>query len=260
MHIHIITDLEGISGVSSIEHMEPASAKYEYARLRLMIDVNAAIRGAFSNGATRVTVTDGHATGKNFIDGLLDSRAENVNLIELYKQNLHLSVDAVMFVGSHAMAGTLNAFLDHVQSSVRWYNYYINNMRCGELVQGGAFFGAYGAPVIMVSADEAGCLEAKHFFGNIATAPVKKALCRNEAELYDLDLCEKLIEQKAAESMDLVHKIKPYTVTEPLEIKVEFTRTDYCDDVSKRVGVERIDARTVIKKVPNITDYLSILL
>ena len=55
-------------------------------------------------------------------------------------------------------------------------------------------------------------------------------------------------------------KIKPYKVEGPLEIKGEFTRTDYCDAVSERDGIERIDARTVIKKIPSITDYLSILL
>ncbi|HXK73010.1 MAG TPA: M55 family metallopeptidase [Clostridia bacterium] len=260
MHIHIITDLEGISGVTTIEQMEFDSFGYEYARKRLMIDTNAAIRGAFNNGADVVTVTDGHARGKNFIDELLDSRAKKINLIDLYSQGLHKEVDAVMFVGTHAMPGTMNAFLDHVQSSTAWYNYYINNIKCGELVQGGAFLGFYGAPVIFASADEAACEEAKYFFGNIQTAPVKKALTRNKAVSYDLDYCEKMIEDRASKAMNLIGSIKPYKINGPVEIKVEFTRTDYCDNASERPNVERIDARTVIKKIPQITDYMSILL
>jgi D-amino peptidase len=260
MHIHIITDLEGISGVTDIEQMEFFSEGYEYARKRLMMDTNAAIRGAFKGGADTVTVTDGHARGQNFIDQMLEPRALKINLIDLYKQGMHKQVDALMFVGTHAMAGTMNAFLDHVQSSVSWYNYYINGIKCGELVQGGAFFGAYGAPVIFASGDEAACQEAKHFFKDIEVAAVKKAICRNKAESYDLDLCEKIIEENASKAISLIGKIKPFIVSEPLEIKVDFTRTDYCDNASERPGIERVNARTVIKKVPKITDYLSILI
>ncbi len=260
MHIHIITDLEGISGVTDIEQMEFFSDGYEYARIRLMLDTNAAIRGAFKGGADTVTVTDGHARGQNFVDEMLDTRALKINLIDLYNQGIHKQVDALMFVGTHAMPGTMNAFLDHVQSSISWYDYYINGVKCGELVQGGVFFGAYGAPVVFASGDEAACAEAKLFFGNIQVAPVKKALCRNKAESYDLDLCERLIEENASKAISLVGTIKPYIVSEPLEIRVDFTRTDYCDNASERPGVERVNARTVIKKTPKITDYLSILL
>ncbi|HOD93617.1 MAG TPA: M55 family metallopeptidase [Clostridia bacterium] len=260
MHIHIITDLEGISGVTDINQMEFNTEGYEYARKRLMIDTNAAVKGAFNGGADTVTVTDGHAKGKNFIEGMLDKRAVNINLIDLYNQDMHKKVNALMFVGTHAMSGTMNAFLDHVQSSVSWYNYYINSVRCGELVQGGAFFGAYGVPVIFASGDEAACAEARYFFGNIQTTAVKKALCRNKAESYDLDTCEKEIEQNTEKAISLIGKIKPYIVTEPIEIQVDFTRTDYCDNASERPGAERIGSRTVIKKIPKITDYLSILL
>jgi len=260
MHIHIITDLEGISGVTDISQMDFDSEGYEYARKRLMIDTNAAIRGAFNGGADTVTVTDGHARGQNFINEMLDTRAKNINLIELYKQSIHKQVDALMFVGTHAMPGTMNAFLDHVQSSISWYDYYINDVKCGELVQAGAFFGAYGAPVIFASGDEAACAEAKYFFGEIQTASVKKALCRNKAEAYDLDFSEEQIEKNACKAISLVGKIKPYIVSEPLEIRVDFTRTDYCDNASERPGVERVNSRRVIKRIPKITDYLSILL
>lgn len=260
MHIHIITDLEGISGVTDISQIDYDTDGYEYARIRLMADVNAAVRGAFNGGADTVTVTDGHGRGKNFIDGALDKRAVNINLIELYKQGIHKQVDAVMFVGTHAMPGTTGAFLDHVQSSVSWYNYYLNGIRCGELVQGGAFFGSYGAPVIFASGDEAACSEAKHFFGDIQVAAVKKGIGRNKAEAYDFDLCEKIIESNAAAAISLADKIKPYTVSKPVEIIVDFTRTDYCDRAAERPGVERVDARRVIKRIPEITDYLSVLL
>lgn len=260
MHIHIITDLEGISGVDSIDHMDTDSSLYFYACKRLMVDTNAAIRGFFNGGATRVTVTDGHYRGKNFLDEELDPRAEKINLIDLYNTGIYKQVTAIAQIGAHAMAGTPNAFLDHTQSSVRWYNYYINKVKCGELAQAAAFFGAYDAPLLMVSGDLAACEEAEYFFPKVATACVKEAFERNKATLYDLDYCEALIEEKAKYSLSLFGHVKPYKVTNPIEIKVEFTRADYCDEVLHKKGVERIDARSVVKKIDKISDYLSILL
>lgn len=260
MHIHIITDLEGISGIGNIDQINQESENYRYTLERLMSDVNAAINGAFLGGADSVSVTDGHMRGKNFIDELLDKRALKINLIDFYNRGMHKTTDAFMFVGTHAMPGTLNGFLDHCQSSTSWYNYYINGMRCGEMAQGGAFCGAYGIPVVMASGDEAACEEAKNLFGDIAVAPVKKGIGRNKASLYDLDESVKRIENAAKKGVGLVGRIKPLTFTKPLEIKVEFMRSDYCDNAAERPGVTRVDARCVFKNIPQITDYMSILI
>ena len=48
MKIFIMTDLEGISGISRKEQVDNSE---RYALERLMADVNAAIRGAFDGGA-----------------------------------------------------------------------------------------------------------------------------------------------------------------------------------------------------------------
>ena len=56
MRIYIITDLEGISGVDSIDMMDENSEGYKLACERLMSDTNAAIEGAFAGGADKVYV------------------------------------------------------------------------------------------------------------------------------------------------------------------------------------------------------------
>ena len=78
MHILIITDLEGISGVDSMEIMDEESQYYKTATENLMEDTNAAVAGAFAGGADKVTVIDGHRTGFNFVEGMLDPRAEQI--------------------------------------------------------------------------------------------------------------------------------------------------------------------------------------
>lgn len=260
MKIFIMTDLEGISGISRIEQVsDTADEGYKYSLERLMSDVNAAIRGAYDGGADEVFVEDGHGGGDNFIAGALDSRA-------VQSQNMGrgcgdlTKCDAVFMIGAHAMSGTLNAFLDHTQSSVSWHDYYINGHRCGEMGQTAAFAGAFGIPVVMVSGDFAACAEARQFFGNIKTAAVKFANGRNNAECINNQTAEQLIYNAAREAVGIIGEIKPFRVLLPAEIKLELNRADYCDWAARADGVERLDARTVRKIVDKIEVFRDILL
>jgi D-amino peptidase len=254
MKIYIMTDLEGISGIDSLEMIQKGNPRLDYSNRRLMADTNAAIEGAFRGGADEVYVTDGHGGGGNFILELLDERAR-IPAQSLYK-TLDEATDAVMVVGAHAMAGTINGFLDHTQNSMRWFNYYVNGRRTGELGQWGILAGHYNVPVIMVSGDQAACVEARQFFGNIECAVVKYGVGRNKAELVDERKAEELITDAAARSISLVGKIKPYRPILPLDLKLELYRSDYCDEIATDPGIERIDARTVRKVSDSYKDIL----
>jgi len=253
-NIFIMTDLEGISGIDSMEMIQAGHPQYEYSLRRLMTDTNAAVVGAFQGGATRVFVCDGHGGGNNFIHHLLDPRAE-VSTGSMCKQ-LDKPLDAVMFVGAHAMAGTLNGFLDHTQDSRKWYNYYVNGRKTGELGQWGIMAGHYQLPVVMVSGDQAACTEARQFFGYIPCAAVKHGIGRNKAELVPEETAAVLIKEAAAISIALIKEVKPYMPLLPLDIRLELYRSDFCDELAEKPGVERLDARTV-RKIS--ADYLDIL-
>ena len=68
MKVLIMTDLEGISEVDNVKMLsEAATPEHRFALERLMLDVNAAIEGAFEGGADAVYAEDGHGSGKNFI-------------------------------------------------------------------------------------------------------------------------------------------------------------------------------------------------
>ena len=256
MKIFIMTDLEGISGVSRKAQVDQSDP---YALERLMADVNAAVRGAIDGGADEVYVEDGHGTGRNFIPGQLDPRAVHVGSYGTRPTDM-TGTDAVFVIGTHAMAGTQNAFLDHTQSSERWHNYFVNGKRCGELAQEAIYAGVFGAPVVMVSGDFAACAEARQFFGNIQTAVVKYADCRNSARCIPDEEAERLIYEAARDAVGLAGKIKPYRISLPAEIKVEFNRSDYCDEAVQWSNAERLDARTLRKVIDRIDAYLDILL
>ena len=256
MNVMITTDLEGISGVDSIEMvLEVGTEGNRLACERLMLDTNAAAQGAFDAGADRVYVIDGHAGGNNFIQGMLDPRVEELKSPQLVPALME-TVDALMVVGLHAMPGTINGFLDHVQSSRSWYNYYINGRKSGELAQEAIFAAAYGVPLVMVSGDEAACVEARQFLGDISCAVVKYGVGRNRARLIDSDEALSRIRAAARDGMALVEKIRPYMPLLPMELRLELYRTDMCDAlVERNHEVERLDARTVRKIVSKVTRF-----
>jgi len=247
MKIYIHTDLEGISGIDNIEMMSRDHQRHMEARENLMADLNAAVDGAFAGGADHVTVLDSHGGGGSFILDMLDKRAENdTKPNKKWWGILDESYDATFFIGAHAMAGTINGFLDHTQSSTSWYNYYVNGRKMGELGQWAMVAGAFGVPMAMASGDEAACVEARQFFHPVETAIVKTGVGRNRAVLVDLEEARARIREAACRAISIVKDARPFVPSKPMEIILEYTRSDYCDSAAAR-GAERIDARTVRK-------------
>jgi D-amino peptidase len=164
------------------------------------------------------------------------------------------SYDATFFIGAHAMAGTINAFLDHTQSSLSWFNYSVNGRKMGELGQWAMVAGAFGVPMAMVSGDEAACVEARQFFYPLETAMVKRGVGRNRAVALPLEEARSRIRGAARRAISIVKDAKPFVPTKPMEIILEFTRADYCDSAAAR-GAERIDARTVRKVTDNSLEF-----
>jgi len=118
LKIYIHTDIEGISGIDCMDMIQPDDPRRNYSNERLMADINAAVDGAFAGGATHVTVLDSHGTANNFILPLLDKRAEyDDRQTGKWYGKLDKSYDGTFFIGAHAMAGTINGFLDHTMSS-----------------------------------------------------------------------------------------------------------------------------------------------
>jgi D-aminopeptidase len=113
--------------------------------------------------------------------------------------------------------------------------------------------GAFGVPMAMVSGDEAACVEARQFFHPVETAIVKRGIGRNRAELVDLEDARSRIREAARRAISIVKDARPFVPTMPMEIILEFTRADYCDNAAAR-GAERIDARTVRKIADNGLD------
>jgi D-amino peptidase len=246
IRIYIHTDLEGVSGIDSMDMIERSGSRYRECCEHLMADLNAAIDGAFAGGATVVTVLDSHGGGNNFVRERLDPRAEvDSRPNKKWWGVLDASYQGTFFIGAHAMAGTQDGFLDHTQSSLAWHDYSLNGRKMGELAQWAVVAGNWGVPMLMVSGDEAACAEARNFFDPVETAAVKRAVGRNRAELLAPKEARERIREAARRALALVGKGRPFIPAKPMEIRLEYNRADYCDAVVGRPGIQRLDARTV---------------
>ena len=259
MKIYIITDMEGISGICHEEQVKRESPHYGPARSLLCADVNAAIAGAFDGGATEVVVNDGHGGGFNLILSEMDARAvyERPNGGMDLMPALDATFAGLFCVGYHAMAGTLNGFLDHTQSSASWFNYSINGRPTGELGQCGAWAGSYNVPVLLVTGDQAACVEAREFFGEIEVVPVKQGIGRQHARCMHPETARTAIREGAQRAMGLIGKVYPYRVVPPLTVRLEYYRSDMADAVARRPGTTRVNARTVERIVGDVRHLLS---
>ena len=258
MKIYIHTDLEGVTDLVRADQIPPESEDYRRCCENLMLDLNAAVAGAFEGGATHVTVLDSHAGGGNFILDALDKRAFNDTKPNgKWWGQLDESYDGTFFIGAHAMAGTINAFLDHTQCPRSWYNYYLNGRKLGELAQWAAVAGNFGVPMLMVCGDEAACAEARAFFNPVETAAVKQGLGRNQAMGYPPAEARAKIREAAKRAISLVGEARPFRPIVPAEAKLETTRADVADGLAQRwPDAERLDARTLRRVVADGLDIL----
>ena len=256
MRIYIMTDREGISGVVDIDYMDRELPFYTDARKLLMGDVNAAIAGCFDGGATEVVVKDGHFKGNNFITDRLNERAVCDKVSNPWTGILDRSFDATLFVGTHAMAGTRDAFLDHTMDPDSWFEYSINGKPLGEIGMWATMCGHLKLPLVYTCGDTAACREAEALIPGIVTTAVKTGRGRNNAMGPHPAEAQESIRRDAARAVSAGKRKfpKPLIWPKPLTLKLVLYRADMADNFGQ--GTTRVDARTVTKKVNNQFDIV----
>lgn len=255
MNVFILTDLEGITGVTSIEHMDRTGEKYKIACECLVRELNYVAEVCHMNGADKIYYLDGHGGGGNIAeDKVLPclTKADIPMWQQLLKEG---KIDCHMEIGSHARAGTINGFLDHTQNSRSWFKYTINGYEFSELGMHAIICGLYDVPIVLCIGDEVACQQAKEFIPDIYTAAVKTASCRNECQCYEN--ADEIIKSNVEKALKNYNSIKPFNIKYPAEIELTYYRTDMCEEVLVRCdnNVIRKDARTLYKVLNKINSY-----
>ena len=256
MRVHIISDMEGVSGIVKWEQTTGGEALYEEGRKLYTEEINAAVRGAFAGGATEVVVMDCHGAAKGWtfnslIPEDLDPACEWVvqNEWTEYTEFLEQGCDGALFVGMHAKAGTPNGVLNHTVSGSSWSNLAFNGVDVGETGINAALCGTWGCPVLLVTGDEAVCAEARELLGDgLTTVAVKRGLGMSSARQVPPSRARELIEDGAKKALSDTKAVEPYDPGRPCEITVDFNFTKELEKYRHRHGVEIAGPRRLLSR------------
>lgn len=249
MNVFILCDLEGISGVTSIEQMERGTEGYERACRALERSLNICADAVRAAGAENIYYLDGHGGGGNVNPDNVVDFCKKVDIAGWEELVMSGKIDCQIELGAHARAGTVGGFLDHTLTSREWFSYRIGDKEFGEVGIHAAFLGLYDVPVVMVSGDEVACRQAGEYIDGVFTAPVKLATERNIAT--DYEDAEEIIRRCVKTALANYKEIKPLKLALPSDITLTLYRTDMCERILKetKFDVKRLDARTITKRI-----------
>jgi D-amino peptidase len=258
MKLLIAADMEGITGVSSWDHVSPEHPQYSRFRRLMTADINAAVQGAFMGGVDEVIISDGHGIGQNILLEELDSRAllQSGNHAPFAMVNgIDTGVDAVFLVGYHARAGSSPAVLDHTWSGSRVFNVWINDRVTGEIGLNASLCGHFGAPVLMISSDQTAAAEAAEWIPGIEPAVVKQATSRYSALALPPEKTGEIIRAAAERAVTRFlagDGPQPLVSSTPVTIAVEFTNSGMAASAALIPGARRLEPRKVEHTSPDM--------
>src|SRR5262245_51718105 len=176
--------MEGVAGIVKWQQVDGSKEKQSFHEGRELYteEINAAVRGAKAAGADEIVVMDCHGAGgewdfNSLVPELLDEACDFVVQDEWteYTAFLEGGVDAALFVGMHAMAGSRRGVMNHTVSGQVWQNLWFNGVLVGETGINAALCGTWGCPVVLVTGDDVACAEAEELLGpGLVTVAVKQ--------------------------------------------------------------------------------------
>lgn len=251
MKVYISCDLDGVCGVVDRDQLfDSSSADYRHACRLLTAEVNAAVTGALSAGATEVVVNDGHYHMRNLVADELHPRARLI--AGRFKpgfmvEGLDDSFGVALFVGYHAAVGVADGNLNHTYHA---YELRLNDYVCSEGTLNAAVAGHHGVPVGLVTGDTATVRDLREQLGErLRGVAVKEGITRLAARhLMSVSEAREAIERGAAEAARDAAAGRapaPFKLDGPITVRLTFKETLFADGSAMLPGAERLDGRTV---------------
>jgi D-amino peptidase len=253
VRIHIISDMEGVSGIVKGAQTLGGAPLYDEGRKLYTEEINAAVRGAKAAGATEIVVMDCHGAGaewsfNSLMPELLHPDCEWVVQDQWteYTEFLESGCDAALLVGMHPMAGQRRGGMNHTVSGRDYLNLEFNGVRVGETGIHAALCGTWDCRVALVTGDDVACEEGRELLGDgLTTVAVKRGIGAASARMVPPVRARQMIEDGAKRALSNLDAVEPWSPGSPCEIRVEFKHTKAADDLRFRAGVERVDDRTI---------------
>ncbi len=190
MKVYVVTDLEGVSGIGSYDvhdHHSPIDAARRERWLELRVgEVNAAIDGAVSAGAT----------------------------------------EFVVIVGQHAMAGDRRGHLRHTYSRRRLAWVRLNGNEIGEAGLIAGIAGEVGVPVVCLTGNDAAVAEFSRMAPNAEGVAVKNSLSQRACLSLPVEVGRERMRMGVARGLERRQEIPPVQFTPPLTLRARYHLRD----------------------------------
>jgi D-amino peptidase len=245
MRVLISADMEGVTGATGWDDVDPKKPPYERFRRLLTRDVNAAVEGAFDGGAASVVVNEAHDGMRNILIEELDERAELIS--GLHKPLVMMEglddCDLVFFTGYHARAGEPGVLAHTLNDD--YVSVELNGEPASEARLNAALAGERGTPVGLVSGDDVICVEAAKLFTGVRTAVVKLAIDNFSARCLTPSASGRLIRDAARSAIVGKDELRPYVLDPPYILRITLREPAQAGAAATVPGVTREGATTV---------------
>src|SRR5437773_2335295 len=221
--------MEGVAGIAHIRQVMRGTDDYPLARELMTEEANAAVRGSFAAGATRVVVNDSHGDMTNLLPDRVDPRAELTIGSPKVPHSMMTGIDArfgvALFLGYHAGAGTEAAVLDHTYAGRLFTEVRVNGEPWNEAALNAALAGTVGVPVGLVAGDDKCCGQAVKLLPGVRTLVLRQALGRHVATSMSPERARSKIERVCAEVVRGAGSIEPFRPAPPFRVEADTTNT-----------------------------------
>lgn len=260
MKVFISIDIEGCFGVLDSQECKMGNPEYERAREYMTMELEAAVRGAISGGATEIVVKDAHGSGRNII---IDNLPEQVSLIRGWSghpfkmmQEIDSFFKAAIFIGYHSGANSAGNNLAHTINGRVIEEIRINGERASEFLINTLTASYVGVPVIFVSGDlDLIEDEVKELNLGIETLAVKKGKGGSIITMTPtraLSLMEKGVEQ----AVKNINEIDRLEIPARFDLEVDFTKNFYAEIASNFPNIKKVHGNTI---AGTFEDYMEVL-
>ncbi|MCC6341407.1 MAG: M55 family metallopeptidase [Bryobacterales bacterium] len=254
--IFMITDAEGVGGVCRQDQTDP---KDQEMRQLLTGEINAAVDGFLAGGADEVLVWDGHDGSQTLSTLTIHPKAKLLMGATGPSMLMDRRFSAVAYIGQHGKANIRGGIMAHSYSSLGIQNMLLNGKPVGEIDVIAAMAGHFGTPIIMLSGDRAAAAELHEIVPDAELAVVKEGLGRYSCISLSAAAARDLIRETARRSVARIGSIKPYTVSGPVTLQIEYTtRNSLPVGAELRAGAQVLDDRTIRFQGKDILDVWTI--
>jgi D-amino peptidase len=210
-------------------------------------DINAAVEGVLSGGATEVVVNEAHAAMNYLVPETLHPKASYISgyvKMDNQMEGLDSSFSGAILMG-HAMAGTGEGVLNHTYVMRDVVGLRLNGKPIGEVGLNAHWASVLGVPVILVVGDDKVAEEARSLIPEIEIAIVKKGLSQFSAHHLPLAEARRVISAAAERAVRRVRDIPRLPSLGSYRLEIDFSLSEIAHLASFIPSVERIGGRTV---------------